>query len=73
MFLRRAQLAELMHQPKAAPSIELLAPAYSACVFGTVRGYTNARQHDPTAASQGDRGFCLVGVGLPVAWYVVRP
>ena len=54
MFFGAPQLAELMHQPKAAPSIRVLAPAvFCMCLLACMRGYTQGQGNmTPTAASQ---------------------
>ena len=74
MFFGAPQLAELMHQPKAAPSIRVLAPAvFCMCLLACMRGYTQGQGNmTPTAASQVIEVLFKLGVGLPVAWYVVK-
>jgi len=74
MFFGSAQLAELMHQPPAAPAIRTLAPAvFCMCLLACMRGYTQGQGNmTPTAVSQILEVLFKLGVGLPVAWYVVR-
>jgi stage V sporulation protein B len=74
MFFGAPQLAELMHQPKATPSIMVLAPSvFCMCLLACMRGYTQGQGNmTPTAASQVLEVLFKLGVGLPVAYYVVK-
>lgn len=74
MLFGAPQLAELMHQPKAAPSIKVLAPAvFCMCLLACMRGYTQGQGNmTPTAVSQVLEVLFKLGVGLPVAFYVVK-
>ncbi|WP_295868408.1 polysaccharide biosynthesis protein [uncultured Oscillibacter sp.] len=74
MMFGSSQLAQLMHQPNAAPSILVLSPAvFCMCLLACMRGYTQGQGNmKPTAVSQVLEVLFKLGIGLPAAWYVVR-
>lgn len=74
MFFGSSQLAAFMHQPLAEPAIRTLAPAvFCVCLLACMRGYTQGQGNmNPTAISQILEALCKLGVGLPVAWYLLR-
>ena len=68
------QLSGLLHNELAAPSIRVLAPALLAvCLLSAIRGYTQGQgQMLPTAVSQVLEALLKLGIGLPLAWYVLH-
>ncbi len=67
------QLAGLLHNELAAPSIRVLAPALLAvCLLSAIRGYTQGQgQMLPTAVSQVVESAGKLVVGLGLAWYLL--
>ena len=74
MFFRAAFLAEFLENGLAAPAVQALAPAvFCVCLLACMRGYTQGQGNmAPTAISQVLEALCKLGVGLPLAWYIVR-
>ena len=68
------QLADLMRDSHAAYSILALAPAvFCVCLLACMRGYTQGQGNmTPTAVSQVLEALCKVGIGLPLAWYLLE-
>ena len=74
MFFGAARLAAFEENPMAAPAIRALAPAvFCVCLLACMRGYTQGQGNmTPTAVSQVLEALCKVGIGLPLAWYILR-
>ena len=74
MFFRADWLAGLMHDSKAAPGIQVLAPAVI-CVgcLAAFRGYTQGHSNmTPTSVSQIIEALCKLVIGLGLAYWIVR-
>ena len=67
------QLAAFQENPMAAQAIRALAPAvFCVCLLACMRGYTQGQGNmTPTAVSQVLEALCKLGIGLPLAWYLV--
>ena len=54
-------------------SIRALAPAvFCVCLLACMRGYTQGQGNmTPTAVSQVLEALCKLGIGLPLAWYLL--
>ena len=74
MFFGAGQLAAFEENPMAAQAIRALAPAvFCVCLLACMRGYTQGQGNmTPTAVSQVLEALCKVGIGLPLAWYILR-
>lgn len=74
MFFGAEQLAAFEENPMAAQAIRALAPAvFCVCLLACMRGYTQGQGNmTPTAVSQVLEALCKVGIGLPLAWYILR-
>ena len=74
MFFGAEQLAAVQNNPMASQPIRALAPAvFCVCLLACMRGYTQGPGNmKPTAISQVLEALCKVGIGLPLAWYIVR-
>ena len=74
MFFGSEQLAAFEANPMAARAIRALSPAaLCVCLLACMRGYTQGQGNmAPTAASQVLEALCKVGIGLPLAWHVLR-
>ena len=74
MFFRAAFLAEFLENGLAAPAVQALAPAvFCVCLLACMRGYTQGQGNmAPTAISQVLEALCKLGVGLPLAWYLLK-
>ena len=74
MFFGSEQLASFMNNSLAALPIRALAPAvFCVCLLACMRGYTQGQGNmKPTAISQVLEALCKLGLGLPLAWYVLR-
>ena len=74
MFLFPDALAAFMNVGKATLPIRALAPAvFCVCMLACMRGYTQGQgDMSPTAASQILEALCKLGIGLPLAWYLIR-
>ncbi len=73
MFFGADQLAAFEENPMAAQAIRALAPAvFCVCLLACMRGYTQGQGNmTPTAVSQVLEALCKVGIGLPLAWYIL--
>ena len=73
MFFGAAQLAAFMNNDMARLPIRALAPAvFCVCLLACMRGYTQGQGNmKPTAVSQVLEALCKLGIGLPLAWYVL--
>ena len=74
MFFRADWLAEMMHDTKAAPGIQALAPAVI-CVgcLSAFRGYSQGHSNmTPTAVSQIIEALCKLVVGLGLAFWIIK-
>ena len=74
MFFGADALAGMMTQAPAALAIRALAPSvFCICLLACMRGYTQGQGNmTPTAISQTLEVLIKLGVGLPLAWYLVR-
>ena len=74
MFFGANQLAAFQNNPMAALPIWALSPAvFCVCLLACMRGYTQGQGNmTPTAVSQVLEALCKVGIGLPLAWYILR-
>ena len=74
MFFGSARLAAFQNNSMANLPIRALAPAvFCVCMLACMRGYTQGQGNmTPTAASQILEACCKVGIGLPLAWYILR-
>ena len=74
MFFGAEQLAVFQNNAMAAQPIRALAPAvFCVCLLACMRGYTQGQGNmKPTAISQVLEALCKVGLGLPLAWYVLQ-
>jgi len=73
MYFRADTLAGFLRNELALQPIRALAPAvFCVCLLACMRGYTQGQGNmTPTAISQVLEALCKVGVGLPLAWYVL--
>ena len=73
MFTCAAQLAEFQNNKSAFLPIRTLAPAvFCVCLLACIRGYTQGQGNmTPTASSQVLEALCKLGLGLPLAWYLL--
>ena len=74
MFFGAEQLAAFQNNPSAWMPIRALAPAvFCVCLLACMRGYTQGQGNmKPTAISQVLEALCKVGIGLPLAWYILK-
>ena len=74
MFFGAEQLAAFQNNEMAAQPIRALAPAvFCVCLLACMRGYTQGQGNmKPTAVSQVLEALCKVGIGLPLAWYILK-
>ena len=74
MFFGAEQLAIIQNNKMATQPIRALAPAvFCVCLLACMRGYTQGQGNmKPTAISQVLEALCKVGIGLPLAWYIVK-
>jgi stage V sporulation protein B len=74
MFFRADVLASFLNNSMAAHAIRALAPAvFCVCLLACMRGYTQGQGNmTPTAVSQVLEAVCKLGIGLPLAWYLLR-
>ena len=73
MFFKADWLAGLMNDSKAAPGIQVLAPAVI-CVgcLAAFRGYTQGHSNmTPTSVSQIIEALCKLFIGLGLAWWLM--
>ena len=73
MFFGAQWLADFQENPMAAQAIRALAPAvFCVCLLACMRGYTQGQGNmTPTAVSQVLEALCKLGIGLPLASYVI--
>ena len=74
MFTCAQQLAEFQNNKSAFLPIRVLSPAvFCVCLLACIRGYTQGQGNmTPTASSQVLEALCKLGLGLPLAWYLLR-
>ena len=74
MFFRASFLASFLENSLAAPAVQALAPAvFCVCLLACMRGYTQGQGNmTPTAISQVLEALCKLGIGLPLAWYLLK-
>ena len=74
MFFGAEQLAAIQNNTMAAQPIRALAPAvFCVCLLACMRGYTQGQGNmKPTAISQVLEALCKMGIGLPLAWYILK-
>ena len=74
MFTQPQVLAEFLNNSLAAKAVQALAPAvFCVCLLACIRGYTQGQGNmTPTAVSQVLEALCKLGIGLPLAWYVLQ-
>ena len=74
MFFRADALARFLNNSLAATAVQALAPAvFCVCLLACMRGYTQGQGNmGPTAVSQVLEALCKLGVGLPLAWYILK-
>ena len=74
MFFGAEQLAGFMNNSQASMPIRALAPAvFCVCLLACMRGYTQGQGNmKPTAVSQVLEALCMLGIGLPLAWFVLH-
>ena len=73
MFFQADLLAGMMHDTKAAPGIQALAPAV-VCVgcLAALRGYSQGHLNmTPTSVSQIIEALCKLVIGLSLAWWLI--
>ena len=73
MFFGADTLAAFQENPMAAQPIRALSPAvFCVCLLACMRGYTQGQGNmTPTAVSQVLEALCKLGIGLPLAWYLL--
>ena len=74
MFTQADGLAGFLNNSLAAQAVQALAPAvFCVCLLACMRGYTQGQGNmTPTAVSQVLEALLKLGVGLPLAWYVLH-
>ncbi|MFR0769082.1 MAG: oligosaccharide flippase family protein [Dysosmobacter sp.] len=74
MFFRADALARFLNNSLAATAVQALAPAvFCVCLLACMRGYTQGQGNmTPTAVSQVLEALLKLGIGLPLAWYVLQ-
>ena len=74
MFFRADALARFLNNSLAAAAVQALAPAvFCVCLLACMRGYTQGQGNmTPTAVSQVLEALLKLGIGLPLAWYVLH-
>ena len=73
MFFGADLLAGFLRNEDAMRPVQALAPAvFCVCILACMRGYTQGQGNmTPTAISQVLEALCKVGIGLPLAWYLL--
>lgn len=73
MFFKADLLAGFLRNEDAMRPVQALAPAvFCVCILACMRGYTQGQGNmAPTAISQVLEALCKVGIGLPLAWYLL--
>lgn len=74
MFFGTGLVTGWMNNEGAYLAIQSLAPAvFFVCILSCIRGYTQGQGNmKPSAASQVLEAICKLGIGLPLAWYVIN-
>lgn len=74
MFFGTGAIAGSLHNEGAGEAIRTLAPSvFCVCMLSCMRGYTQGQGNmTPTAATQVLEAVCKLGIGLPLAGYVIR-
>ena len=74
MFFGADALANFQNNEAAYWPIRALAPAvFCVCLLACMRGYTQGQGNmKPTAISQVLEALCKLGIGLPLAWYLLN-
>ena len=74
MYFQSGALAGFLENSLAADAVRALAPAvFCVCLLACMRGYTQGQGNmTPTAVSQVLEALCKLGIGLPLAWYLLR-
>ena len=74
MYFGAGALANFQNNEAAFWPIRALAPAvFCVCVLACMRGYTQGQGNmKPTAVSQVLEALCKLGIGLPLAWYLLN-
>ncbi|MCI8690534.1 MAG: polysaccharide biosynthesis protein [Oscillibacter sp.] len=74
MFFGTETIAGMLHNESAYFAIKALAPAvFCVCLLACMRGYTQGQgDMKPTAISQVLEALCKLGIGLPLAAYLLR-
>ena len=74
MFFRADALARFLNNSLASTAVQALAPAvFCVCLLACMRGYTQGQGNmTPTAISQVLEALLKLGIGLPLAWYVLH-
>ena len=74
MFTQAEGLAQFLNNSLAAQAVRALAPAvFCVCLLACMRGYTQGQGNmKPTAVSQVLEALLKLGIGLPLAWYLLH-
>lgn len=74
MFFGTETVAGMLNNESAYYAIKALAPAvFCVCLLACMRGYTQGQgDMKPTAISQVLEALCKLGIGLPLAAYILR-
>jgi stage V sporulation protein B len=74
MFTQADALARFLNNSLAAQAVRALSPAvFCVCLLACMRGYTQGQGNmTPTAVSQVLEALLKLGIGLPLAWYVLH-
>lgn len=74
MYFQAEGLAEFLENSLAHQAVRALAPAvFCVCLLACMRGYTQGQGNmTPTAVSQVLEALCKLGIGLPLAWYLLQ-
>ena len=74
MFFQADLLVGFLRNENAMRPVQALAPAvFCVCILACMRGYTQGQGNmTPTAVSQVLEALCKVGIGLPLAWYLLN-
>lgn len=74
MFVFAQPLANLQGDSLAAPAVRVMAlSCFFVCTMSAYRGYAQGHSDMvPTAVSQVLEALCKLGVGLPLAWYILK-
>ena len=74
MFFQADVLVGFLRNESAMRPVQALAPAvFCVCILACMRGYTQGQGNmTPTAVSQILEALCKVGIGLPLAWYLLN-